>query len=226
MKQLTRVLTMLMMAVLLAGSVLVPVASATRRGIVLDQGSFSGSIPAGYTGSSDFDACEYRRYSLEGIHYQQLFTRRNDSCDPHTLGAPHKGDVSIYQRYNVNPGEYYKAWAVTRMINPYWAVAQVKLIYRDLQRRPAGVAECYGKTRRTSFTAVHTGEDGLVGLNGNPRPVRSASGGCLVPDGVDQVAVHFRVRARAVRAYGKAALDHLRFGRCRDNGDCSIVPAP
>jgi hypothetical protein len=209
----------------LLGSALVVSARATEQGIVLDQGTFSGAVPEGYTGSSDLKECEFRRYSEDGMHYQQIYTKRNDTCSRHTTGAPRKGDVSIYRQYSVQEGEYYKAWAVTRTINPFNAVAQVKLIFRDLQLDPPGVGECYGKTDSTSFTTIHTGTSRLK-INDRVRPQGSASGGCLVPDGVDEIALHFRVRAREVHAYGKAVLDHLRFGRCADSGDCSNVPAP
>ena len=229
MKRLSHFLSILsILGVVIAALIPGTSAFATARGVVLDRGSFSAAIPKGFTGSSDLDDCEFRRYAKDGYHYQQIFTGETDRCEEPTVGSPSKGDVSIYKRFSVNPGEYYKAWALTRTINPQDAVAQVKLILRDLEQEPRpGVGECYGFTDSTSFTAIHTGLR-AIGMNEhkeNP-PERSPSGGCLIPDGVDQVVLHFRVRAREVHAYGKAVLDHLRFGRCADDGDCSNIPQP
>lgn len=99
-----RVLSPVFAAFLCAVAVPAP-AHATALGVVLDQGSFGATIPSGFTGSSDFASCEYQRYAnVDNDHYQHLYADLNDTCASHTNGAPGFGDVSIYQRFNVNGG--------------------------------------------------------------------------------------------------------------------------
>ena len=195
---------------------------ATQRGVVLDDRDFRGGIPDGYTGSSDFRTCEFRRGSQDGVHFQRIYGAKNDRCTPPTTGAPGKGDVSIYQRFPVNPGEWYKAWARAEMYAPNNTIGVVKLIFRTNERM---IAECYGKITSTELQNAYTGEFRYA-PDGYARPERSDSYGCKVPEGVVQVAVHYRIRSLAEGSSGKTFLYHLRFGRCRDNGDCSNIPAP
>ena len=197
-------------------------AGATKRGIVLDQDRFQGGVPDGYTPSSDFDTCEYRRGSSDGVHFQKIYGAKNDRCNPHTTGAPGKGDVSIYRRYNVNEGEWYKAWAVGEMNSADNAIGVVKMLFRTEERM---VGECYGKIETADRDTAHTGETRYA-PEGYSKPQLSDSGGCKVPNNVVKVSVAFRVRATEPQGSGKALLYHLRFGRCRDNGDCSNVAAP
>jgi hypothetical protein len=210
-------------AVLLAATAAAP-APATGYGIVVDVGSFTGAVPSGFTGSSDFPDCEFERYSSAYDHYQHIFADPNaDACtSTSTTGSPGGGDVSIYQRFSALPGEYYKAWAIGRMGSPVNARAQVKIIFRN---GVEAIGECYGYTESTSFQTYYAGPN-TFGNNGYPAPSMSLDGGCLAPSGTQYVAVHFRIHARAAGASGKAVLSHLRFGRCYDTGICTNVPAP
>lgn len=205
--------------------------SAADRGILLDVGWFSdgGGVPGGFTGSSDFGRdCEYNRYSTGGEHYQHVYSEWNDTCPDgtHTYGSPKAGDTSIYQRFGVTmvQGEpqYYKAWAIGKLVNPRFARAQVKIIFRN---GTEAIGECYGYTESTSFQTYHAGPE-TYGNNGHPAPSMSADGGCKAPSTTTEVVVHFRIRSYEQHAWGKAVLSHLRFGRCWDSGSCSNVPAP
>lgn len=212
-------------AFVLAATVAVPApAGATGYGIVLDVPSFSGAVPPGFTGSSDFPSCEFERYSSLGDHYQHIYDGgNNDTCtSTNTDGSPSPGDVSIYQRFDAAGGQYYKAWATGRVASPVNIRAQVKLIFRNSVE---AIGECYGYTESTSFVTYPSGPH-TWGNNGYPPPSMSLDGGCLAPSGTVMVAVHFRVRAVTQNASGKAVLSHLRFGRCYDTGVCTNVPAP
>ena len=197
-------------------------AAATGKGIVFTDRHFSGAVPSGYSASADFASCEYRRGSENGHHFQRIYGGRNDKCSSHTNGAPKNGDVSIYKRFSVDPGEWYKAWAKGEMYGPNNAIAVVKLLFRTPSRM---VGECYGKIEETSPTLEHTGETRFA-PSGYDKPQRSESGGCKVPPGVTTVAVAYRIHSKGPGASGSAILYELRFGRCEDNGDCSNVPAP
>lgn len=194
------------------------------EGEVFDRKSFSGAIPQDFRGSSDLPDCEFNRYSKDGRHVQHIYSGEEDRCDDPTEGAPRKGDVSIYRRFDVNGGQVYRAFARAWTSNPHNARAVVKLIYFDTQQEGRdGVAECWDRTSSTEPRTLKTGRNPKLrkGLNGNPAPEVTDSGGCVAPDRADGIAVHFRVRAVEVHAYGKAILSRLMFGRCRDNGDCS-----
>ena len=197
-------------------------AHATERGVVFTDRSFSGAIPSGYSDSSDFAACEYRRGSSDGAHFQRIYGGRNDKCSPHTKGAPSGGDVSIFKRFDVNEGEWYKAWAEGEIYAPDNAIAVVKLLFRTPSRM---VGECYGKIEETSPTIEHTGEARFA-PRGFEKPERSDSGGCKVPNNVTEVSVAYRVHSKGRGASGRAILYQLRFGRCENDGDCSNVSAP
>lgn len=197
-------------------------AQATERGVVFTDRDFSGAVPEGYSDSSDFAGCEYRRGSENGIHFQRIYGKRSDKCSSHTEGAPKGGDVSIFKRFDVNEGEWYKAWAEGEMYGPNNAIAVVKLLFRTPSRM---VGECYGKIEETSPTMENTGEARFA-PRGFTKPERSESGGCKVPEDVTQVSVAYRIHSQGAGASGKALLYTLRFGRCENDGDCSNVPAP
>lgn len=206
-------------------------ASAADYGILLDVGWFAdgNGPPANFTGSSDFERqCEYNRYGTGGDHYQHVYSDYNDTCPAgtHTLGSPSAGDTSIWQRFSVTmvPGvdQYYKAWAIGKMVAPNNARAQVKIIFRNSVE---AIGECYAYTESTSFQTYYAGP-ATFGNNGRPAPGMSADGGCKAPSDTTIVAVHFRIRSVVQHASGKAVLSHLRFGRCTDVGLCTNVPAP
>ena len=206
--------------------------AATPRGYEFTDDNFTGDVPSGYRDASDFDPCEFRRFSRDGQHHQHIYSEDNDRCknesgepDP-TNGAPGPGDVSIFKRFGAKPGEWYKAWAIGEMFAPNNARAVVKLLFRNDRR---AIGECYGWTEDTSQDTFHTGEQRPIGLpkgSGREPPERSASGGCEAPKGTVKIAVAFRIHSRGDGASGQAILNKLRFGRCRDNGDCSNVRKP
>lgn len=211
---------------LLASAMGLPPAAATPLGIVFTNSGFSGAIPSGYTGDQDFPSCEFNRYSSGGDHFQHIYSATNDTCSPHTNGSPSAGDVTIFKSFSVNPGEYYKAWAQGKMINPSNSRATVKLIYFNTLPGGGleGLGECYGRTDLTSFQ-IYATDQFTTGLNGHAAPELSGSGGCKASPAADTVHVHFRIRAQGSTASGQAVLRKLRLGRCFDGGSCSNVPS-
>lgn len=209
-------------------SAIIPPVGATRLGVVFDDRNFEAGIPPNYAGTSDFDACEYRRRVTGGDHYQRIFPDQKDTCpsDAKTTGAPRKGDVSIRRLFGAKPDHVYKAWARGKTINPNNVTAQVKLIFWDTDGNRTAIGECYGTTTATgSFVSFHTAERPPRGLNGHPAPVvNEQSGGCEAPAKTDEVAVHYRIHSKGAGASGQAVLHRLRFGRCNSFDDCSNVP--
>lgn len=213
---------------LLAGSL---PGAATPRGYEFTDDNFTGAVPSGYRDASDFHPCEFKRFSRDGEHHQQIYSESNDRCkdpdgnpDP-TNGAPGPGDVSIFKRFGAKPGQWYKAWAIGEMFAPNNARAVVKLLFRNDRR---AIGECYGWTDQTSQQTFHTGQEaiGLPKRSDREPPERSSSDGCEAPPGTVKISVAFRIHSRGERASGQAILNKLRFGRCRDDGDCSSVPEP
>lgn len=197
-------------------------ASPPRR-VIFDDDGFKGAVPSGYKASSDFARCEYKRSSRDGRHLQHIYSGTKDRCEKGTTGAPGKGDVSIYRSYDASEGEVYKAWAQGYVFNGDNARATVKLIYFDDQASPKGIAECWDRTESSDSVTMETGEF-KRGLHGRPKPEVTDSNGCVAPNGTDGISVHFRIHAVEKGASGKAVLERLKFGRCKDDGDCSNVP--
>ena len=201
------------------------VSASPSKGVIFDQKHFSDAVPDKWKPHSDFDPCEFKRSSKNGRHIQHIYSGNEDKCpdDQKTNGAPKKGDVTIYRSYNANPGEVYKGWARGYIFNPHKARAVIKIIFFDRDADPRGLAECWDRTESSDSTVMETGQYSM-GLHGNPDPEVTESDGCVAPKNTDGVSIHYRIHAIEGGASGKAVLQRLKFGRCKDDGDCSNVP--